>query len=277
MTGQRLDPGPPAGAGHDLVEPRSAQRPAPAGGLEHNEDPIGVGLRGPFVAQVGRQRVEEPRRDRHDPLVTALAVGDEHPPLPSVDVLEPQPKHLTTTQPSQQHRVDHRPVPMLAKRAGERIDLSRIDHPRKHLRGPDQRHATHRPLATSTRCQPLRHRTRCHITTHNQIVIEPRDRSQPTLDRPCRQTRLTVLDPHHVARHAGLTLHRNKPQHISRDNLDRIHLNDREEHLQVIGLSQQRVRRDAGGPGGREVLLVYAERPGGSESGICLRPASGAG
>ena len=100
---------------------------------------------GPFVAQVGRQRVEEPRRDRHDPLVTALAHSDEHSPLPSIDVLEPQPEHLTTTQPSQQHRVDHRLVPMLAKRVGERIDLGRIDHPRKRPRCPDQRHATHRP------------------------------------------------------------------------------------------------------------------------------------
>ena len=35
---------------------------------------------------------------------------------------------------------------------------------------------------------------------------------------------LAVLDSHHVPRHAGLTLHRDEPQHISRDNLDRIHL-----------------------------------------------------
>ncbi len=107
VTGSVRQPGPSAGAVEDLVEPVGAQRPAAPGTFEHQKHRVGVGVRGPFLLEVGAQVLEEPPRDRHEPLVPTFAVSDEQPPLRGPHVLQAQPEDLAAPQPAEQHRGDH--------------------------------------------------------------------------------------------------------------------------------------------------------------------------
>jgi hypothetical protein len=77
--------------------------------------------------------------------MAALALGDEHPLLARMHIGQPQAKYLAAAQPAQQHRLDHRPVPVRAQRGQEHVRLAWVDHPRQRPRRPDQRHPTHRP------------------------------------------------------------------------------------------------------------------------------------
>ena len=78
MTGAPLEPGPSTGAGDDLIEPFEAAAVGRVAALQHDEDPVGVDPERAFVAQVVADRGEERVGDRHQPLMAALAVGDEH-------------------------------------------------------------------------------------------------------------------------------------------------------------------------------------------------------
>ncbi len=105
--------------------------------------------------------LEEPGRDRHQPLVTTLAVGDEDATLGHPQVLQPQPEHLAAAQPAQQHRGDHGPVPVGAQRPGEGVDLGRGQNPRQRAsRGADQWHALGGAASLPTGGQTPRHRVR---------------------------------------------------------------------------------------------------------------------
>ena len=85
--------------------------PAPRS-LQHDEHPIRRRVLRALVVEVAADGGEEPVRHRHQPLMAALAVGDEHPPLPDPHIAEPQPEHLAAAQPAEHHRLDHRPVPL---------------------------------------------------------------------------------------------------------------------------------------------------------------------
>jgi hypothetical protein len=52
------------------------------------------GISGTLGLQVGADLGEEPRRDRDQPLVAALALGDDHPPLPEPQICQPQAEDL---------------------------------------------------------------------------------------------------------------------------------------------------------------------------------------
>jgi len=80
-------------------------------------------------------------------LMAALALGDEHPPLPEAQVRKPQAEDLAAAQPAQHHRRYHRPVPVRAQRGGQRIDLTRLQDLRQRPGHPHQRHALAGPLA----------------------------------------------------------------------------------------------------------------------------------
>jgi hypothetical protein len=110
VAGEPRQPGPPAGAREDLVRPRGRQRLASARPLQHDEQAVRDRGPRPFRLEIGGHRREEARRERHDPLVAPLALGDEHATLPGPEVRQVQPKHLAAAQPAQQHRLDHRPV-----------------------------------------------------------------------------------------------------------------------------------------------------------------------
>ena len=134
--------------------------------------------------------------------MAALAVGDEHPPLAETQVLEPQPEHLAAAQPTQQHRLHDRPVPLGAQRRHQRLDLGRLQDPRQSAHPAHQRH--HTPpaaMAALARRQPTRHRVRhADIAADDEIAVEARHRSQASLDRRRRQPRAAIGDPHHVLR-----------------------------------------------------------------------------
>ncbi len=82
VAGRVREPGPPACTVEDFIDAISRKRPPAAGTFQRHEQRVRATSRGPFAIQVGADRGEEPARDRHDPLMPAFAVGDEHPPLP---------------------------------------------------------------------------------------------------------------------------------------------------------------------------------------------------
>jgi hypothetical protein len=69
-------PGAAASAVEDLVQPGGRQPVPAAFTLEHHEHRVGVHAGRPLNVQVDGDRGEEPRRNRDQPLVAALAVGD---------------------------------------------------------------------------------------------------------------------------------------------------------------------------------------------------------
>src|SRR5258708_33058880 len=73
---------PSAGAStvEDLVQTGGRQRLTAPWSFQHHEHPIGPHLR-PLLIQIVPKRGEEPRRHRHHPLPTALALGHKYPPL----------------------------------------------------------------------------------------------------------------------------------------------------------------------------------------------------
>ncbi len=78
-----------------------------------------------FVVQVVAERDEERVRDRHHPLMAALAFGDEQRPIRDAHIAQAQAEDLAAAQPTQHHRQDHRPVPMGAQRRQQRGHLCR--------------------------------------------------------------------------------------------------------------------------------------------------------
>jgi hypothetical protein len=47
---------------------------------------------------------EEAGRDRHHPLIAALALDDKHPPHAQAQIVESKSEHLAAAQPTQHHR-----------------------------------------------------------------------------------------------------------------------------------------------------------------------------
>ena len=125
VAGGVAQPGPAAGAIQDLIQALRRQRQATPRPLEHHEHPVRGGRGGPFVMQVAAEGVEEPVRNRNDPMMSALARHDNQPPLSDLHVLEPQSQHLTPAQPGQQHRQHHRLVPVRAQRTQQPARLLR--------------------------------------------------------------------------------------------------------------------------------------------------------
>ncbi len=89
---------------------------------------------GPLLVQVGGQGREEPLRDRRDPLVATLAVGDEDALLAGVDVAEAEAEDLAASQPTQQHRLNHGPVTPHSQRRHQSVDLAGVEDLRQRLR-----------------------------------------------------------------------------------------------------------------------------------------------
>ncbi len=200
VTRQARKPGALPGAVDHLIQAGCGQRHPAARVLQDHEARVGQHLRWALRLQVLAQRLEEPAGDRHDPLPAALAREHEQSPLAGINVLKPQSQHLAAPQPRQQHRQHDRPIPLRAQRAQQRVDLHRREHPRQRLRPSDQAHPASSALSWAPTGEATRYRVALdtRVATNDQIVKQPGDARQPSGDRPRRQTRLTVLDPHHV-------------------------------------------------------------------------------
>ena len=120
VAGRTGQPGPAAGAVQDLIQPVSGQRHAAARALEHHEHLVRARISRALSVEIGADLGEEPRRDRDQPLVAALALGDEDASFPEPQVTHPQPEDLAAAQSAQHHRRDHGPVPVRAQRRGQR-------------------------------------------------------------------------------------------------------------------------------------------------------------
>src|SRR5215218_6317622 len=244
MTGQLLDAGPGAGAGHDLVQTRGREWLSAPWSLQDQEDVIISGRLGALRCEVGGQACEEALGDRDDALVAALALGDKQSPLAGSDVSESKAEDLTTTQATKQHRLHHRLVSTGAQSSHERVRVGRVDHTWQRARSPDQRDAANRALPGTSKGQPPRHRTLRHrgIATDDQVLVETSDGRQPTLDGPSRQAALAVLDADDLGSQEWLTLSLDEGQYVARENLNRLFVDDPEEDLQIKRCRQHRVR-----------------------------------
>jgi hypothetical protein len=89
MAGASFETGACLRPGADLVESFQSQWLPAAWPFDHHEHPVGVRVCGTFAAQVVAERGEERVRDRDEPLMASLAVGDEHSPLSDTDVAHP--------------------------------------------------------------------------------------------------------------------------------------------------------------------------------------------
>ncbi len=69
VAGQMIDPSALTGSTDDLVETRAAQRMSSVRALQDEEDAVASRIGRPFHVEVAGEAGEEPRRDRHDPLV----------------------------------------------------------------------------------------------------------------------------------------------------------------------------------------------------------------
>jgi len=213
------------------------------GALEHHEDSVGVQPRWSLSIEVGRNRSKEPRRDRHQPLVPALAVGDEHPPFSNPEVFDPQPEDLAATQPAEHHRGHHRPVAVSAQRSGELVDFRRGQDPRQPTRPARQRHPLPGPGPLPRGRQPPRHRVRADVAADLEIAEEPRDERQPPRDRTGRNPGGLILSHLHDGRVAASgALSGDETQHVRWSDLGWRLADHGEEHLQVVGGRQHRVR-----------------------------------
>ena len=83
------------------------------------------------TAWMPSRHIEPSTKAGYQPLMAALALSDEHPPLSDPQVLGPQPENLTPTQSAEHHRGHHRGVPVSAQSRSERVDLSRCQDPRQ--------------------------------------------------------------------------------------------------------------------------------------------------
>src|SRR6266542_6049877 len=108
MAAQVGQPCTSAGTLQDLVKPSRRQRLAAPRSFEHDEQPLGRRGWWPLLVNVGTQGAEEARGDWHNPLPTALTLGDEQPPLANVDIGHAEPEYLAPAQPAKQHGLDHR-------------------------------------------------------------------------------------------------------------------------------------------------------------------------
>ena len=222
----------------DLIQPGRRQRLAAAGTFQHHEHLPGRGHCGPFGFQVGAHGGEEPRRDRHYTLTAALALGHEQPPLAGAEVLQPQSEHFAAAQPAQHHRIHHGPVAVGPQRRPQRVDLGRREHPRQGAGRADQWHpAPATPCARPAGSQARRHRVAAHarVLPGAQIRIQAPHARQPPGDRPCRQARLAVLQPHDPLPAARGALRGQESEYIRSTHYGRLLANDLEEHLQVVG------------------------------------------
>jgi hypothetical protein len=80
--------------------------------------------------QIHRQRPEEARRHRHQPLMAAPAVGHKHVMLTGAKILETQTKDLAAAQTAQQHGLDYGPIAVLTQRCHQGVHLLGTENPR---------------------------------------------------------------------------------------------------------------------------------------------------
>src|SRR5215211_9383740 len=97
MAGQMIYPGSTSSAVDDLIQPRRRQRSAPAWSLQHDEQLACVSVDRTLMIKITSEAGEEAGRNRNQPLVSTLAVGDEDTALTRPEIIESQPQNLAAS------------------------------------------------------------------------------------------------------------------------------------------------------------------------------------
>jgi hypothetical protein len=233
--------GPVAGRQHQLIQPVRGQRVAAARTLQHDEHRCRVCESGPFEFEVTGQAAEESGRDRDQPLMTALALVDEQSGLTQSEVLHPQPEDLATAQTTEQHRLDHRPVPPAPQRLEQGVDLLGFQDLRERAGSTDQGDAVTSADLPAGRKSP-RDGVLTDLLQQQQPREQPGDRREPALDRPGRQAGLPVGQPDDGAVTTSSALLVDKREHVTHDDFVGFLGDHREEGTQVRRGRQDCVR-----------------------------------
>ena len=250
-----LEAGPISCGAHDHIDAVDAEPLSSSRTLQGHEDPIARTVRRSLFAQVVTECGKECVRDRGDPLVATLALGNEQRPLGHRDISESQAQHLTTPQAAENHGQDHGPVPLRPQRPEQSIDLRRCEDLGQRTRDAHQRHDGRAAPSTAGGESP-RDWVRPHrcVGPSDQIRVEARHRRQPSRDRPGGKSRLAVTHPDHpaIAPLMGQEL-----EDVGRHHLDRLLVDHAEERLEVEGDCPQAVGPQASG---HELQIAVQDR-----------------
>ena len=244
MAGAVGQVGPPPCGADDLGETGHREWMAAPCSFERHEERVARRL-WPLVVHVAGHRGEEGGRERHQALVSALALSDEHPPLAETQVRETQPEHLAAPQAAQHHGLGHGTVALGAQRPHQRVDLVGIEDPGQPAHPAHQRQAPTAPRAALTSGDAPGHRVGRHVdvVAGDQVAIEARDRSQTALDRRGGESGGTIRNAHHVLGPGlGAPLRGDEGHHVFGPHLERVLLHHAEEDAQVMGIGPHRVR-----------------------------------
>ena len=178
--------------------------------------------------------------------MAALAIRDEQPSFTPTDVLKSQAEDLATPQTGEQHRVDHRPIPILAQRRDQLDDVVVIEDLRQM---PDRSNQRDHPPITRHR-RPHRH------AALDRVVVEFTERARDANRTPPRvDNRRRIVDNANPSglvdrdhRRVGRTgpLDADELEHVTASDVERVDVDDGEEHLQVVDNRQRRVRSQPG-------------------------------
>lgn len=86
--------------------------------------------------------------------------------------------------------------------------------------------------------------------------MHPRDARYPLHDGARGEARFTILSSDHLDAHAGLTLCHGEVKYVQRSDVSWLFSDYGEEHLEVVGVCQERVRSN---PSSDKVQVVVAE------------------
>ena len=217
--------GPRRGGADDLIQPVGRQRPAPPRVLSTPRTPDRwrrrAGVRCQYAATEAKNR-----RHRHLALMTALAIGDEHPPLTDLQILQAhsQAPHTDATRPTPSPRPS--PGPGSVRNAPSSASPPPgCQDPRQRARRAHQRHSP--PIAATAPRSAGRHEapdsSPPDITTGEQIPVEPDTatsrRRTVRADSPDPPSEIRARSPHRPTRLLRGHEPRTRP---SPDHLDRV-------------------------------------------------------
>jgi hypothetical protein len=105
--------------------------------------------------------------------MTTLAISDEQPALTPTHVRQAQAEDLATPQPGEQHRIDHRPIPILAQRRHELDEVVVIEDPRQVSDRANQRDHPPIPRHRGPHRHAALHGVVVEFTERDEVCIEP--------------------------------------------------------------------------------------------------------
>ena len=210
-------------------------------------------------AQTGAQTGAQQDFADHADQQPALSLGGAQE-LRRVGVIQglfhPQAEDFAAAQPAQDHRLEHRPVPVGARCGEQCVDLGGFQHSRQRPRTAHQRHCLPGAGNLTPGRQPSRHGVGHHVTPGGEIEEQPGDRRQSTADRAGADPR-RVTDRAKAATITAAALGGDEREHIRAGDLTRFLRDEAEEYHHVVAGREDRVRS---GTTSEELQIVVQKR-----------------